>query len=388
MSAGFSRSLKALRADDQRRSLAGLALGAALLGAWAAWVGLARVGRYEVSEAARLEVTEAPHRVAAPVAGRVALARLALGARVEAGDALLELDAEPLRRQLDEKRARLAAIEAQAAPLAREAAERARALREAEQAGRARGDEARARFREADANARLQEAEAERAARLKAEGLLSGADAARAEADARAKRAGAEAEQGAGARVEAERRGLASTLGADLAGLERQAAALEGERLTLGAAIATLDGEIERRTLRAPVAGRVGEVAMLQAGSFVAEGDVVATVVPPGRLRAVAEFPLASVGRLAPGQRARVRLDAYPWTEFGTVAAEVRGVGSEATKGRVRVELDVSAEAGSALPLQHGLSGVVVVEVGGSSPAELLLRAAGQRLAPRPGGAP
>jgi multidrug resistance efflux pump len=316
------------------------------------------------------------------VAGQVSEVRLKLADSVEAGDVLVELNAKPLRLQLEEKRARLLAIEAQLEPLGRELAEHERALRQAQQAGRARTEETRARFREADATARLQEVEAERAARLRAEGLLSGADAARADADALARRAGAEAEQLSGVRAEAEQRSQASSLAATLAGLERQVAALGGERGTLRAEIATLEGEIERRTIRAPVAGRVGEVAVLRPGSFLAEGDMVATVVPRGDLRAVAEFPLTSLGRLQAGQRARVRLEAFPWTEFGTAAAVVQGVATEAPRGRLRVELSVEPEPGSAIVMQHGLSAQVVVEVERVSPATLLLRAAGQLVRP------
>ncbi|HEU4533532.1 MAG TPA: HlyD family efflux transporter periplasmic adaptor subunit [Polyangiaceae bacterium] len=387
MSAGFSRSLKAIRAADHRRSVAGLLLSALLLGAWGAWLGLARVARYEISEVARLEVGATPSRVAAPVAGQVAAVRLRLADSVEAGEVLVELDARPLRLQLEEKRARLSAVEAQLEPLGREVAEHERALRQAQQAGRARIEETRARFREADATARLQEVEAERAARLRAEGLLSGADAARADADALARRAGAEAEQLSGARAEAEQRSQASSLAAALAGLERQVAALGGERGTLRAESATLEGEIERRSIRAPVAGRVGEVAVLRPGAFLAEGDLVATVVPRGDLRAVAEFPLTSLGRLQAGQAARVRLEAFPWTEFGTAAAVVQGVATEAQRGRLRVELAVEPEPGSALVMQHGLSAQVLVEVERVSPATLLLRAAGQLLRP-PAAAP
>ncbi|HEU4406674.1 MAG TPA: HlyD family efflux transporter periplasmic adaptor subunit [Polyangiaceae bacterium] len=387
MSAGFSRSLKAIRASDHRRSLVGVGVGALLLAAWAAWLFLARVARYEVSASARLEVGRTPHRVAAPVSGQVAAVRFALADAVEAGDVLLELDARPLRLQLEEKRARLAASEAQARPLGREVDEHRRALREAEQAGRARNDEALARQREAEATARLSEVEAERAAQLQRAGLASEAEAVRADAEARARRAGTQAQQLGATRADAEQRSQLGVLAATLAGLERQAAALEGERSALRAEIATIEGEIERRVVRAPVAGRLGEIAVLREGAFLSEGDAIATVVPPGELRVVAEFPVASVGRLAPGQSAQVRLDAFPWTEFGSAPAEVSSVGTEAQSGRVRVELAVRPEPGSPIPMQHGLPGEVVVEVERVTPATLLLRAAGQLVRP-PAGRP
>jgi len=101
-------------------------------------------------------------------------------------------------------------------------------------------------------------------------------------------------------------------------------------------------------------------------------------VIPSGELRIVAEFPLSSVGRVRAGQTARTRLEAYPWTEYGTVPAVVESVGTEAQHAHVRVELTLHLPPSSPILLQHGLLGKVVVEVERVSPATLLLRAAGQ----------
>src|SRR5688572_6420837 len=130
MPAGFSRSIHAIATDGHRGSIAGVAIGALLLGAWLAWFFLARVGRYEASVSARLEVGQAAHRVEAPLDGKVAAVHLDLGAEVAAGDVLIELDVEPLRREIDDKQARLAAIAGQVGPLRAEIAARTRALRD------------------------------------------------------------------------------------------------------------------------------------------------------------------------------------------------------------------------------------------------------------------
>lgn len=378
MPAGFSRSIHAIATDGHRGSIAGILLGAVLLGGWLGWFFLARVGRYEASVSARLEVGQAAHRVGAPLGGKVAAVHLALGAEVAEGDVLIELDVEPLRRDIEEKRARVSAIEGQMGPLRAEIAARARALRDAAQAARARVEEAKARLSEAEAGARFQELEAERAVRLRKDGLVSEAEAARLAAEARAKRSAAVALDRAAARADIDQRTEQSQQQAELARLDREAAALEGERLALEAAIEGQLAEIERRKIRAPIAGRVGEIALLWAGSFVHEGDVVAAIVPRGELRVVAEFPPTAIGRVHPGQEARVRLDAFPWTEYGTLGATVERVATEAPEGRIRVELGVRPDPASPIPLQHGLPGSVVIEVERVSPASLVLRAAGQ----------
>jgi len=94
-------------------------------------------------------------------------------------------------------------------------------------------------------------------------------------------------------------------------------------------------------------------------------------------------LPSAAIGRIQTGQPARLRLEAFPWTQYGAVSATVASVASEVRDGRVRVELTVRPNPASLIPLQHGLPGTVEVEVDRVSPAILVLRTAGQLLAVR-----
>ncbi|WP_437592972.1 HlyD family secretion protein [Sorangium sp. So ce1000] len=384
----FSRSLRSLHADDARPQIAGILLAASLAAAGVAWLFLARVTRYETSEAARLEAAQAAHRVEAPASGKVAAVKLALGAEVQAGELLVELDDGALRLEMEEKRARLATATAQAAPLRSEIASREQALRDTQEEGLSEVGEAKARARGAAAVATYQETEAQRVARLREGGVLSASDAGRLAADAQAKRAAAEAEALGARRADASQRGRGSVLRAEIARLGREAAALDGEALALRSAIDALAAAIERRRIRAPVAGTVGEIAAIAPGSVVREGDLVAAIVPRGELRVVAQVAPAAVGRLRPGQPGRVRLDAFPWTEYGAVRATVASVSTEAQNGLLRVELRVHPDGAETIPLQHGLAGTVIIEVERVSPATLILRAAGQlaRTAPAEGG--
>src|SRR5262249_44778232 len=149
-----------------------------------------------------------------------------------------------------------------------------------------------------------------------------------------------------------------------------------------GAAIRRLEHDLELRTVRAPVAGRVGEVVAFPVGSVVRAAEKMGAVVPLGEPRAVGWFPAASVGGLHPGQPARLRLTGFPWTQYGTLPATVTDVGNEASDGQIRVELRLAATA-SSLPREHGLPCSAEVEVERVSPAVLVLRAAGQFLGTR-----
>jgi hypothetical protein len=98
----------------------------------------------------------------------------------------------------------------------------------------------------------------------------------------------------------------------------------------------------------------------------------------PGMLKIMTDFlPPAALGRIQPGQPARLRLEGFPWTQYGAVAATVASVASEVRDGQVRVELAVRSDAASPIPLQHGLPGTIEVEVDHVSPATLVLRTAG-----------
>jgi uncharacterized membrane protein (UPF0127 family)/multidrug resistance efflux pump len=373
MSTPFSRSMQSLAADGFRRSLVGMFLAVVLLGAWAAWFFFAGVTLYEVSAAARLEVSEAAHPVEAQVAGRVRASHLILGREVQGGDVLVELDGDTQRLQLEEERSRLTALTPQPAVLREEISAEEAAQREDQQAGQVALDQARARYREAEAAAQLSSQEAERMARLLARAFVAELDSLRAKAEARKYREAADALRLEVSRLEWNLRTRGSDRRARLQRLTREATQLEGQIAATQAAIERLEYEVERRYIRAPVAGRLGEVATLQVGTVVREGARLGAVVPPGMLKIMTDFlPPAALGRIQPGQPARLR--------YGAVSATVASVASEVRDGWVRVELAVRPDAAPPIPLQHGLPGTVEVEVDHVSPATLVLRTAGRLL--------
>ena len=103
--------------------------------------------------------------------------------------------------------------------------------------------------------------------------------------------------------------------------------------------------------IRAPVSGRIAEATQKRGGAYVPAGERLSTIVPDGTLHAVADFtPGTAVGRIRVGQRARLRLEGYPWMQYGSVASRVDRVGTEARDGLVRVEFTIHPAADSAIP--------------------------------------
>jgi len=378
----FSRSLRSLETDGYRRSGLVFTLAFAFAAAWTAWFVFARVAVIEVAESARLEVDQTVHGVEAAVGGKVTASHLLLGQYVKEGDVLVEIDAEPLRLTLREDETKQAAFVPQIAALTQEIDAKERALEEQRGVTRARIEEANAKSREAESAVALADTEAKRAARLLAENLASEADANRAKSEAEQKRAVADGARLAAARIDAEQRAGETERRAELARLRVDVAQLEGEKAVSVAAIHGLDYEIERRLVRAPIAGRLGEVATLRVGAVVREGERLGAVIPTGTIRIVGEFlPAAAVGRIHPGQSARMRPEGFPWTQYGMLDATVARVANEPRSGSIRVELDVALRPDSLIPLEHGLPGTLEVEVERISPALLVLRTAGRRLA-------
>ena len=382
MASPFSRTIRSLNAESSRNSLAALIISAAILLAWLLWFVMARVPIFETSETARLEVDSAAHPIETAVSGRVIKTNLSIGREVQAGEVLVELDSDAQRLQLIEEEARVAAVSAQLAALRGQTVAERQVQTETKAAAPVAIDEATARYEEAVAVARAAAEEHRRLERLRAEGLVAEINVIKAKAESDRLQAAAAAMKLAINRQDKDQRAKQSGQQAVVENLNRDAATLEGEARTRSAIIERLKREIELRVIRAPASGKLGEIATLQAGQFVREGDKFGAVIPDGKLRAVAEFvPSSAIGRVRPGQPARLRLDGFAWTEYGQVNATVNRVASEPRSGRVRVELSVQPESAPSIPSQHGLPGKVEIEIERVSPAELALQSAGKILA-------
>lgn len=380
----FTRCTRALNADRFNRSAWMILLMTLLIGGWLAWFGLASVALFETTDAARLEVDSEVHPVEVLVGGRVKATRLVVGREVKAGEVLVELETETQHLQISEEQARVATLAAQLAALRGQSSAEEQAQIETRQAAPVALDESRAKLAEAEASVRAAADEAGRREKLYAAGLVAEAELVRAQAESQKRQAAADALRIAITRQNKDQRAMDSGQQAGLENLKRDAAALEGEIKTRQTIIERLQHETSQRFIRAPAAGKLGEVADVRVGQVVREGDKLGAVIPNGKLKLVAEFPPSeSLGRLMPGQPASLKLDAFPWTEYGKVTAEVTNVAGEPRSGRVRVELLVHRESAPTIPLQHGLPGKLEVEVERISPAALVLRSVGKLLTQR-----
>lgn len=146
-------------------------------------------------------------------------------------------------------------------------------------------------------------------------------------------RRGAEAREAIAAlehRKRAREAALAARAGAGLSEALRRAASLEQE-------LAKARRRERDRTLRAPVAGTVHDVAVNTIGGVVAPAQRLMSVVPADApLEVDARLLNKDAGFVRPGQPAAVKIESFPFTRYGLVAGEVTRVSADAVDDPAR----------------------------------------------------
>ena len=338
----FSTTRRALEADGFRGTTLGVLLVVGLLGAWGAWFLGAQVTLYAVSETARLEMSQAAHPVEAPVAGRVVATHLALGQEVQGGDVLVELDATAQHLQREEEQAVCTRSPRSSRRSTRPSPPK---NRRCARPGRPPGSPSTRRGR-GTARRRWRRGPPMRKpklfTRLQARGLPAQLDLLRAKAEAQKRRAAVDTLRLAVSRLESDHRTQESDRNARLEGLRRDVTRLAGDMTTAAATVERLAHEIERRRIRAPMAGRLGEVAELRVGSVVREGTGSQRSCRAGTCRS---SPTSCRRRRSdasePGSQRACGSRASPGRSTGAWRRRCSRVASEVRNGRVRVELSV-----------------------------------------------
>ena len=377
--AAFARTFARLLSDRGGLSRTLLAVGLLVLGGWCFWAVRAHVTLYEVSSEARVELEAAAYPIQSPLLGRVVETHLRVGQAVQRGDVLVEIDAAPEQLQMRQESVHAQGLELQETRLRSQVAAEESARVEEQRTVRLSIEEAGGRVREAEAASKYADAELSREQKMLQAGLVPPRDLERIDTEAHRLRAALETAETAARRLPQEQATRDRERDVRIQKLYSEIAALQEQRNTANAGVQGLKYEVERRQIRAPIDGRIGECMTLRPGSVVEEAENLASIVPSGQLRVVAQFPAeAALGRVQSGQPATLRLDGYPWAEFGSVSATVARVAQEMRDGKVRVELTVSSSTAFRGRLEHGMPGTVEVAVERVTPLALVMRTTGQ----------
>ncbi|MEZ5978074.1 MAG: HlyD family efflux transporter periplasmic adaptor subunit [Planctomycetota bacterium] len=377
-SVSFTRTLRALGTDRFAGAGTAMVIAVVAIGGWLAWFVLARVDVVATSLEARVAVERSVHPVVSVAAGRAVRSELALGRRVEAGDALVVLDSTEEELRLDERRARTESLERQIEAIEREIAAR----RDAHEASGSSDDAAlrasELEHRTAELAAELAAEELARLERL-GSGGVSESDVARARLESQRAAADVERTLILTEKLGVDVRRAASEREAAIDALVRERERLAGELAAVRADARSLENAVRDRVLTAPADGEIADAVDVAVGTFVERGAPLGAIVSSGRLAISADFAAGdAVGRIRPGSPAHVTFVGFPRAEYGELAATVRSVGTEAQDGRVRVELDLDDPGSSVVPVQHGMPVRVEVVVERASPLDIVLASSGR----------
>ena len=128
-----------------------------------------------------------------------------------------------------------------------------------------------------------------------------------------------------------------------------------------------LGEERTRTVVRAPVAGTVLGLTGLSHGSYIAPGQVIGAISPDDRLVVEALAAGRAIGLVRIGQKVKLQVDAYPYTEWGMldgtvaqIAGDAISVGAAGSGSPAQPFFRVLIEpAGTALRLPNGTAGEI-----------------------------
>ena len=150
-----------------------------------------------------------------------------------------------------------------------------------------------------------------------------------------------------------------------------------GEQPSIAQAQAAVDKarlDLERTAIRAPMDGTIANADRLQVGQMAVEGVGMLSLVHDKAAWVEANFKEKDVGKMIPGQRAKIEIDAYPGVEFKAhVLSLGAGTGSEFAiipaqnangnwvKVTQRVPVRIAFDGNPSKPMIAGLSSTVTV---------------------------
>jgi len=123
-------------------------------------------------------------------------------------------------------------------------------------------------------------------------------------------------------------------------------AEIEAKRDHLQQDLIKAQSKANRTELRAPIAGTVQQLAVSSLGQVVTSGQSLMTIVPlGGSIEVEVMIANADIGFVEVGQPAVIKVDAFPFTRYGTIDGVVEKVSRDAVDQRAATVLSDAANA-------------------------------------------
>ncbi|TRX51728.1 HlyD family efflux transporter periplasmic adaptor subunit [Fulvivirga sp. M361] len=134
---------------------------------------------------------------------------------------------------------------------------------------------------------------------------------------------------------------------------------LSGSIKRMMAAIAAWE---QKYLLRAPISGQVSYLKKFSENQYLSADEPLLSVVPnSGSFVGRVELPVSGSGKIKPDQKVTIRLDNYPYHEYGTLYGTVKNVSLVPSQGHYLVSVELPARLitsyDRAIPFKQHLSG-------------------------------
>lgn len=143
------------------------------------------------------------------------------------------------------------------------------------------------------------------------------------------------------------------------------------------------ENRLEQRTLRAPIAGSVQDIAVHTQGAVVRAGDTLMRVAPPeGPVQIEAKIQHGDIGFARVGQSVDVKFDAFDFMRYGSTPGHIREIASGATpdeelgsvyRALIELERNHVIVEGERVPIRPGMTVSVDIEMGSRRVIEYFL---------------
>jgi multidrug resistance efflux pump len=103
--------------------------------------------------------------------------------------------------------------------------------------------------------------------------------------------------------------------------------------------------------LKSPIAGRVALFSYWTNNQFIKPSDEILTVIPGNEnYFAKAKVPVVGSGKIKPGQKVNIKLDNFPYQEYGIVSGQISGISLLPRENNYNITINLPAH----LPTSYG----------------------------------
>ncbi len=118
----------------------------------------------------------------------------------------------------------------------------------------------------------------------------------------------------------------------------------------------------QKYLLSAPISGRVTYLQKFSKNQFINPNEAILSVVPDnGRYIGKITLPVKGSGKVQPGQRVKIRLDHFPYQEYGTLEGIVGEVSLVPNEGNYLIAVSLNHQLKTSynitIPFKQHLSG-------------------------------